>query len=469
MRHWMDIINNVIEPVIEKNNLLKLLESNLDEGVVINDPAQFAAYAIAVAEAYDAAPKFTQNDKKFWDALNQSNNNVLLKRLAGDGIKIEYTADDPYEDGSNDPKMMVRRMLWDMTVNKRLAIYSGHSDDHPVFSSKDNVIFRTVHDYFTHGKLRKIFTKQTANLGKNPSNEELARLLPTINLDKSGNIGHQFTLRGEMNAYSTHAKLAPKQALPALFTEVVGQVCYHAVCGDFPIQNSTVLWDFDFNKVGLVKPNSTADARIKNIVEQIKSGQTNIKTKIKAKRDVDTKYLMKALSHISESQEIDEAGAGLSRVLKHMKNGQPFIQLTGARAGLSQKEITKRNNEIITILRNFGLGPINTVGGFDEFNPETGKTTRVREDSLFVPLNPKSHFDGDKLLELGELLSRKFEQDAMIYGDGEDVFSVDFLNNDIFQIGDYGAIDTQDMPYGWSSVKADKKSDGQKWAWSHSA
>jgi hypothetical protein len=58
----------------------------------------------------------------------------------------------------------------------------------PYFSKEDNWIFRAVHDYYTH-----IITKT-----------------------------EDFDLRGELRAYNTHAKLVPPDALPALFTEVVG-------------------------------------------------------------------------------------------------------------------------------------------------------------------------------------------------------------------------------------------------------
>jgi len=293
MRKWIDLIS------FQEKNLLAIFENEIvDEGVAIHNQTHLAAFAIVVAENYDAAPRYDPNAKIYWDALNNSNNEVLLKRLQGDGISISYTPEDPYDDGSGDVKMMVRRMLWDMIVNHRLAIYSGHSDDHPVFSPQDNIIFRTVHDYFTHGKLRKIFSQEIKKIGldKIPSSEELTKILPKISLNKGGNIGHQFTLRGEFNSYSTHAKLAPAKALPALFTEVCGQVCYNVICGNFPQQKVAVLEGFDYKKIGIVIPGSQQDMRLQEIIKQIKNGIEIIEIKISVKPSIDLKNLMKTIS-----------------------------------------------------------------------------------------------------------------------------------------------------------------------------
>jgi hypothetical protein len=61
-----------------------------------------------------------------------------------------------------------------------------------------------------------------------------------------------FGLKGELRAYNTHAKLAPPAALPALFTEVVGQVSYAIVHGDFTKQKICKLEGFDYKNVGKI-------------------------------------------------------------------------------------------------------------------------------------------------------------------------------------------------------------------------
>lgn len=95
-----------------------------------------------------------------------------------------------------------------------LKIYKG-SSEHPFFTEEENWVFRAVHDYYTH----------------------------IIH-------GENFDLRGELRAYNTHAKLAPPMALPALYTEVVGQVCSAIVNGDFPVQKMSVVPGADYLEVG---------------------------------------------------------------------------------------------------------------------------------------------------------------------------------------------------------------------------
>jgi hypothetical protein len=89
---------------------------------------------------------------------------------------------------------------------------------HPIFSLIDNIVFRTVHDYIVH------------ILG-----------------------GKQFGAQGEIASYNLHAKMVPPDAIPAIFTEVVGQACVAVTTGSFPsIQKIAVLKGFDFINVGKV-------------------------------------------------------------------------------------------------------------------------------------------------------------------------------------------------------------------------
>jgi hypothetical protein len=64
---------------------------------------------------------------------------------------------------------------------------------------------------------------------------------------------HPFGDKGEIASYNNHAKLAPPEALPALFTEVIGQVCaYYASGGKFAEQKICLLDNFDYYKIGIV-------------------------------------------------------------------------------------------------------------------------------------------------------------------------------------------------------------------------
>ncbi|CAM6055277.1 unnamed protein product [Sphagnum tenellum] len=258
----------------------------INEGVVLNGAKQIAAYAITVAEAFDRAPKHDPAAEKIWQALANHNRNVMFKKIASDGIKIIWEPGDAYGAETDDPMMMCRYMLWDMCVNHRLRVFSGNSDTHTVFSPEDNVIFRTVHDYFAHGKLRAAFKKQSDKIqNRKPTPEELKAILPTISLSHAGNIGHGFNLRGEMNAYVTHTKLVPPSVAPALFTEVVGQACYQTIVQEFPGDKVALLSDFDFKNVGKMRPGSISAKRFAEILANWDTSPV-IQTSIRAKPEV---------------------------------------------------------------------------------------------------------------------------------------------------------------------------------------
>jgi hypothetical protein len=125
--------------------------------------------------------------------------------ILGKKYTIEKAA-QPYDSAS--------QMVDDYRNNNRLYISADFSD-HPVFSLEENIMFRTVHDFIVH------------ILG-----------------------GHPFGLHGEIASYNRHSKLAPPDALPALFTEIVGQVCYHEVFGRFPTQKVAILGGFDYRNIG---------------------------------------------------------------------------------------------------------------------------------------------------------------------------------------------------------------------------
>lgn len=276
---------------------------DLLEGVVANGPVELAAFAVAVAEAYEAAPVHDKTADVHWQALRNHTVEVLFKRVRGSGVRISFTPDDPYGDlvGTDDPKMMIRYMLYDMVFNKRLQIYSGHSSSHPTFSEHDNWIFRTVHDYFTHGTLRKNFEQSFLRAfpdfdGEEPSPEMLKQILPNVSLSRDGNKGFGFNARGELNAASRHIRLAPKAATPALYTEIVGQVCFQRICGDFPPQKVAVLQGFDYMRLGQTIAGSAADVRKREVLEMIRTKQPVIDLAIKSCPKIETAELVKRMT-----------------------------------------------------------------------------------------------------------------------------------------------------------------------------
>ena len=121
--------------------------------------------------------------------------------------------------------------------------------EHPYFSVIDNIVFRTVHDYIAH------------ILGN-----------------------HDFGAKGELACYNLHAKMAPKDAIPALFTEVVGQASTTIVTGKFPKQKIVILNGFDFINVGMVDDDNY-EIKDKTLVkkgEEVPQHNTNTKVEPKA-------------------------------------------------------------------------------------------------------------------------------------------------------------------------------------------
>lgn len=167
----------------------------------------FKSYAKLVSDAYEAAPAMEPGVEGAWHTLI-AHFKKLYKQISSK-YKIEFVAEDPYPDAET--------MQREVKKSGVFKVYTGHNE-HPVFTPQENLYFRAVHDYFTH-----IIANQP------------------------------FGLRGEIRAYNTHAKLCPPAALPALFTEIVGQACVAVVTGKFPEQKIAILKGFDYKNLGKVE------------------------------------------------------------------------------------------------------------------------------------------------------------------------------------------------------------------------
>jgi hypothetical protein len=221
-----------------------LRETLLTEKMVLKD---YSTYIRLIAEAYQKAPNYDSSVVKHWNSLNASNH-ILFKRLLSK-VNVVFTTNDASKVGQinidgrdfkiifikpEDEYQTQSQMKQEYNQTKVLKISIDYSE-HPVFSVEDNIVFRTVHDYIAH-----------------------------IQGD------HDFGPKGELACYNLHAKMASKDAIPALFTEVVGQASTTIVTGDFPIQKIALLKGFDYFNVGKVEDQ---DYEIKD-KELIKKGET---------------------------------------------------------------------------------------------------------------------------------------------------------------------------------------------------
>ena len=203
-----------------------LRENLLNEKLVLKN---WGEYVYLVANAYNEAPDYDASVVHHWNSLNQSNytlfkrllskvnvvfttndiNKVGVVNIVGREFKIQYI-----EKGDEYKTQSEMKSSFNKTGILKISIdYSNH----PVFSVADNIVFRTVHDYIVH------------ILGN-----------------------HDFGAKGEIASYNRHAKLAPKDAIPALFTEVCGQALTTVATDSFPKQKIAILYGFDYENVGAV-------------------------------------------------------------------------------------------------------------------------------------------------------------------------------------------------------------------------
>lgn len=163
-------------------------------------------YAKLVAKAYMDAPDYEEEAVPSFEAMKGACEKYF--KILQSKVRVEFVDGDPYSSAD--------QMRREVAATKTLKIMKDFSD-HPFFSAEENWKFRTVHDWFTH-------------------------ILA----------GQPFTLEGELSAYNQHLKMFPKAAYPALFTEIVGQVCAQTVTGGFQAQKVCVLRGFDYEKIGRV-------------------------------------------------------------------------------------------------------------------------------------------------------------------------------------------------------------------------
>lgn len=175
----------------------------------------FEEYCDLVAESYDEAPVWEDDEIWRWEVLRDS-----IERMYDqitNKVDVVYAPGQLYDSA---------QQMRDEVARTGTLVISTDFNEHPFFTPDENLHFRVVHDYIVH-------------------------ILP-------GAGGPDFTRRGEIRAYNLHRRLAPKDAWPALFTEIAAQACYKNARGVFPVQKVAVLHDIDFYNVGWTVPQARA-------------------------------------------------------------------------------------------------------------------------------------------------------------------------------------------------------------------
>lgn len=163
-------------------------------------------FAKQVSEAYQARPSMESQYLASWKSLIAHVEKMYAQMQSR--ISVEFVDQDPYPSE--------KEVIADIEKNKRLKVFTG-SAEHPVWTVEQNLKFRAYHDYLSH---------------------------------VAG--GHTFGIKGEIAAYNQHAKMAPRDALIAMFTEIIGQAMTSTQTGSFPEQKICKLWGFDYINLGKI-------------------------------------------------------------------------------------------------------------------------------------------------------------------------------------------------------------------------
>lgn len=169
-----------------------------------------------VADAYDKLPQKQEDQSWRWDALIDHVDSFFKQMQSK--VKVKFVEGQPYQSAKE---------MRDKVKETGVLEISNEGNEHPIFTPEQNLRFRAVHDYIVH-------------------------IIP-------GDAGPDFSEKGEIKAFNLHRKLAPKDAWPALFTEVAAQACYANARGEFPEQKVSILPQFDPLNVGNYSDGSPVD------------------------------------------------------------------------------------------------------------------------------------------------------------------------------------------------------------------
>jgi hypothetical protein len=206
----------------------------LSEAMALKGSYKGSFFQRLVAAKYVLAPSTDPEAKMAFEDLLQKiqRQEKMLKS------KYEFvpTLDDPYtsmkhmtQDIEKQREMGVAKPKVQVFAEPP-AMGGQEKQGHPVFTNTQNVMQRGVHDVITH------------YFGQHP-----------------------FSARGEYAAYNRHLKTLCNRdqvkggeclAAKAMFTEVVGQISYYYVYGEYTDQKAVILHDFDHAHVGLLAPSS---------------------------------------------------------------------------------------------------------------------------------------------------------------------------------------------------------------------
>lgn len=153
-------------------------------------------------------------------------------------------------------------------------------------------------------------------------------------------------------------------------------------------------------------------------------------------------------------RKLEEAGAGLSRVVTHIRDGTPFLMVSAFRSTNPHNVNLQRHDQMKHILQRYPVSYIQTEGEYHE----EGSPEPKPELSLFImPSRGNVVMPAKRLLLIGRSLMTMFEQDSVLFGDGEMVQLV-FADGSTMKLGNRLTFrpDVIDTLGGFSKLKGRK-------------
>jgi hypothetical protein len=201
---------------------MKLLMENwrnfLNEKLVLKPGENgWSKYMQLVGQAYMDAPTEQPEAVASYEALAEWINK-FFERIVG-VVDVKFVDYHPYKSS----KEMIQRVK-----DEGVILISTADAEHPIFDAETNAKFRAVHDFGGH----------------------IQKKVP-------------FSYLGELKAYNAHIKMIPPAAIPAMFSEVVGQIsCFYVNGKKNCPQKTVILDDFDHVNLGVVKGYKIVDKEL---------------------------------------------------------------------------------------------------------------------------------------------------------------------------------------------------------------
>ena len=126
--------------------------------------------------------------------------------------------------------------------------------------------------------------------------------------------------------------------------------------------------------------------------------------------------------------------SSLSRLESHAEKG--FFIISAFRGEKSENENNNRQNNLMSDLKNKGLGFIELWSKWEETNDITKVKEIKSESSLFVPY--RDIYTWNQFYDIGISLLKKYDQEAIVYKEpGDNVMILDAYKNEIKNTGNF--------------------------------